>query len=167
MRILGALLIILASVTGCSREQSPELEASLLDIRLTSPDDRWEYYLRSRGLDFQQLKKDTRQLEVDFAISNRYQKEFHLFGVYSKRLNSLALGIRGVNYNFPEMLPAGIRYVPDNILDRYVTDLVSEEIVHAAELAVIGTSARGHDRYYAEHPLFDAGPVFDMNVFIQ
>lgn len=105
MRMLGIFLIMLIFITSCSR--TPELEVSLLDIRLTSPDNEWDYYFKNRGLDFQQLTKDVQQLEVDFEISNRYQKDILLFGVYSKRLNSLALGIRGINYDFPQRLLAG------------------------------------------------------------
>ena len=44
---------------------------------------------------------------MDFEISNRYQEGIPLFGVYSGRLNSLALGVRGINCYFDRMLGPG------------------------------------------------------------
>jgi len=94
MIVLIVFVFIFAKMKLSSR--TPKLEVSLLDIRLKPPIDYlWEYELAQKNL---------LQLEVDFEISNRYQGDIRLFGVYSKRLNSLALEVRDINFICPEML---------------------------------------------------------------
>ncbi len=98
--LLMLLIIILVTLTFAirSRSEFPKLKVSLIDIRLTSPQERpWRSDLEKAGL---KLENDMKQLEVDFEISNTTQKRMCPIGVYSKKLNSLALGMRDVN-DFP------------------------------------------------------------------
>jgi len=83
--VLIVFVFIFARMKLSSR--TPKLEVSLLDIRLKPPiDDLWKYELaqKNRLQEYNLTKKDLLQLEVDFEISNRYQRNIRIFGVYSQ-----------------------------------------------------------------------------------
>lgn len=93
LRKAFAALILLIIIGGCAdNPPPPKVEISLTDIRLMPPDDRWEPHFRLEGVP--QPKEGAWQLEVDLETSNDHQYRLPFFGIYSKRLSAMALGVQ-------------------------------------------------------------------------
>lgn len=130
------LLITLSWIIGLTT--APKIEVSLVDVKVTFPDNWWE----------QSSTSGLKQIEYVFEFTNKYNKSIPLFGVYSPKMESYSKAVRGVNYDFHQNLAScttdtySVFYLVENETIVHQIDIETDFIAYASfTMNIISESA--------------------------